>query len=207
MPLTAKVDYRRELRALYAPGGSPAIVDVPEFAFVMVDGSGDPNNSPAFSNAIEALYAVGYAAKFIVKRAAGVDYVVMPLEGLFWVPDTLGFTAANKSAWCWTLMLMQPDQVTELIYQEARETARRKRSPQAIERVRFERFAEGTAAQVMHVGPYSTEGPTIERLHAFITEQGYEPAGKHHEIYLSDPRRCAPEKMKTVVRQPIVGAS
>ena len=124
MPGTMKIDYKRELRELYAPGGEPAIVDVPELAYLMIDGHGDPNTATAFSDAIEALYAVAYTAKFTVKRAPeGVDYGVMPLEGLFWVPDMSRFTTEDKSAWDWTLMIMQPDHVTREVFEEARATA------------------------------------------------------------------------------------
>ncbi|MGZ8770413.1 MAG: GyrI-like domain-containing protein, partial [Aeromicrobium sp.] len=139
-----------------------------------------------------------------IKRAeGGIDYGVMPLEGLWWVPDMSTFTTADKSAWDWTMMIMQPDQVTPDLLEQARVKAAAKNPLEAISRVRLERFGEGTAAQVMHTGPYATEGPTIQRLHAFIDEQGYERTGKHHEIYLSDPRRAAPEKLKTIVRQPV----
>ncbi len=201
---TGKIDYKRRLRALYAPARDPVIVNVPELAFLMIDGHGDPNTAPAFSEGIEALYMLAYAARFAVKReAGGVDYVVMPLEGLFWVSDMSTFANAERSAWDWTLMIMQPETVTPEILEEARSAANRKRSLEAIGRARLERFAEGAAGQMLHVGPYADEGPTIECLHDFIAEQGYALTGKHHEIYLSDPRRAAPEKMKTIVRNPV----
>ena len=207
MAATTKVDYKRELRELYAPGGEPGIVDVPELAYLMVDGHGDPNTAPEFSEAIEALYTIAYTAKFAIKRTPeGIDYGVMPLEGLFWTPDMSAFTTEEKSAWDWTLMIMQPDLLTPEVFGQAQATAMKKKSLDAIGRVRLERLTEGLAAQILHIGPYAAEGPTIERLHAFIAEQGYARAGKHHEIYLSDPRRAAPEKMKTVVRQPIAAA-
>jgi hypothetical protein len=207
MPTTMKIDCKRELHEFYAAGGEPVIVDVPELAYLMVDGHGDPNVAAKFGEAVEALYAVAYAAKFAVKRALeGIDYGVMPLEGLWWTPDMSMFSAEDKSAWAWTVMIMQPDQVTHEIFEEACAKAQKKKSLDAITRVRFERFAEGLAAQIMHIGPYSAEGPTIQRLHAFIAEQGYGRTGKHHEIYLSDPRRSAPEKMKTILRQPIAAA-
>lgn len=203
MPDT-KVDYKRELREFYAAAVGPVIVDVPELAFLMIDGRGDPNTAPEFSRAIEALYTIAYTAKFALKRAAnGSDYGVMPLEGLFWTDDSPALAIENKSAWNWTLMIMQPDQVTPEVIGEAQAAASKKKSLPALREVRLERFAEGPAAQVLHIGPYAAEGPTIQRLHAFIAEQGYELAGKHHEIYLSDPRRVAPEKMKTVIRQPV----
>lgn len=205
MTATKRIDYKRELRELYAPGGEPVILNVPALAYLMIDGHGDPNTAPEYTEAVEALYTVAYAAKFAVKRAPdGIDYGVMPLEGLWWTPDMSKFTTQDKSAWDWTMMIMQPDQVTTVVFEDARTTATKKKSLDAISRVRLERFTEGLAAQIGHVGPYDAEGPTIERLHAFIAEQGYERAGKHHEIYLSDPRRAAPEKMKTILRQPVI---
>lgn len=205
MTATKRIDYKRELRELYAPGGEPVILNVPALAYLMIDGHGDPNTAPEYTVAVEALYTVAYAAKFAVKRAPdGIDYGVMPLEGLWWTPDMSKFTTQDKSAWDWTMMIMQPDQVTTVVFEDARTKATKKKSLDAISRVRLERFTEGLAAQIRHVGPYDAEGPTIERLHAFIAEQGYERAGKHHEIYLSDPRRAAPEKMKTILRQPVV---
>jgi hypothetical protein len=184
---------------LYAAGREPVIVEMPELGYLMIDGHGDPNTATAYGEAVEALYTIAYAAKFAIKRAPdGVDYGVLPLEGLWWTPDMSTFTTEDKSAWCWTTMIMQPDVVTPEVFEEALEKAAEKKSPETIGRLRLERFAEGPAAQTMHIGPYAAEGPTIERLHAFIAQQGYERAGKHHEIYLSDPRRAAPEKMKTV---------
>jgi hypothetical protein len=205
MPEMTKIDYKRELSELYRAGREPGIVDVPELAFLMIDGHGDPNTAAEYREAIEALYTIAYGAKFAVKRGPqAVDFGVMPLEGLWWTQDMSTFSTAKKSDWDWTTMIMQPEQVSRAVFEQARETAAAKKPElAAIGRVRLERFAEGPAAQVMHVGPYSTEGPTIERLHAFIAEQGCECSGKHHEIYLSDPRRSAPEKLKTIIRQPI----
>jgi hypothetical protein len=204
VPATAKIDYKRELRELYAAGGEPVIVDVPDLAYLMIDGQGDPNADAGFAGAIGALYTVAYTAKFAIKRApGGVDYAVMPLEGRFWAPDLATFKSDDKSSWSWTLMIMAPDQLTAEIFKSAQQTAMHKKSLEAIERLRLERFAEGRAAQVLHVGPYSAEGPTIERLHAFIADHGYERSGRHHEIYLSDPARTAPEKLKTIIRQPV----
>ncbi|MGA2470913.1 MAG: GyrI-like domain-containing protein [Solirubrobacteraceae bacterium] len=208
MPTTTRIDYKHELRELYAAGREPGIVEVPELTYLMIDGHGDPNTATEYGEAVEALYAVAYAAKFAIKRAPdGVDYGVLPLEGLWWTPDISTFTTDDKSAWYWTMMIMQPDVVTAEVFADAVEKAAKKKSPQTIGRLRLERFTEGPAAQMMHLGPYAAEGPTIKRLHAFIAQQGYEHAGKHHEIYLSDPRRAAPEKMKTILRQPIAAAS
>ena len=204
---TTRVDLKREFRVLYTAGRDPRLVDVPDLAFLMIDGHGDPNIAAEYAEAVEALYAVAYAAKFIVKRTPdGVDFGVMPLEGLWWTPDMSTFTTDDKSAWDWTMMIMQPDQVTALVVERAQATAARKTATGAASRLRLEHFTEGLAAQVMHVGPYATEGPTIQRLHAYIVEQGYERAGKHHEIYLSDPRRTAAERLKTIVRQPVARA-
>jgi len=199
-----KIDLVREFKEPYAPGREPATVEVPVFSFLMVDGHGDPNVAPGYGHAVEALYSVSYTLKFALKRGPEeLDYRVMPLEGLWWVPDMSAFTIEDKSAWDWTMMIRQPEQVDEDLFEQALAKATRKKELPAANLLRLERFAEGLAAQVMHIGPYSAEGPTIQRLHAFIADQGYERAGKHHEIYLSDPRRAAPGKMKTVLRQPM----
>jgi len=201
--VVGKIDFRRELRGLYASPRKPTAVEVPELAFLMVDGHGDPNTSAQYRDAVSALFSVSYAARFALKRAGVIDYGVMPLEGLWWVPDMATFSTEDKSEWDWTMMIMQPDEVTEAVLAEAKANAAAKRSLQALERLRLERFAEGLAAQVLHVGPYSAEGPTITALHEFISEQGRELAGKHHEIYLGDPARSAPDTLKTIIRQPM----
>ena len=198
-----KIDLKRELREFYAAKRNPSVVDVPELAFLMVDGHGDPNTSADYRDAVSALFSVSYAARFALKRAEVIDYGVMPLEGLWWVPDMATFSTADKSEWDWTMMILQPNEVTEAVLAEAKASAAAKRSLPALGRLRLERCAEGAAAQVLHVGPYSAEGPTITALHDFIGEQGRELAGKHHEIYLGDPARSAPEKLKTIIRQPM----
>lgn len=196
-----KIDFKRELSELYRPGGEPAMVEVPELLFLMVDGHGDPNTSAAYREAIEALFSISYTLKFTVKRD-GPDYAVMPLEGLWWSHDMASFTRGEKSAWSWTAMIMQPDFVTDAMMADAVQAAEKKRALPAAPKVRLERFEEGLSAQVMYVGPYADEGPTIKRLHEFIAEQGLGLRGKHHEIYLGDPRRCAPETLRTIIRQP-----
>lgn len=199
-----KVDFKRELSAYYAPGRSPQLLDVPELQFAMIHGHGDPNVAPEYRDAVQALYGIAYTVRFALKRVPdGLDFGVMPLEGLWWVPDMAEFTTDDKSSWDWTMMIMQPDLVTREIFDAACARAAEKKGLAAIERVRLEPFTEGQAAQVLHLGPYATEGPTISRLHAFIADQGYELVGKHHEIYLNDPRRTAPEKLRTVIRQPV----
>ena len=200
---TTKVDLKRELREYYAPKRTPALVEVPELAFLMVDGHGDPNVSVEYRDAVSALFAVSYGARFALKRAGVLDYGVMPLEGLWWVPNMSTFSTGEKSAWDWTAMIVQPDEVTADVLADAKASAAAKKALPALDRLRLERFAEGPAAQVLHIGPYSAEGPTIAALHAFIADNGLERAGKHHEIYLGDPRRSAPEKLKTVIRQPV----
>jgi hypothetical protein len=201
--MAAKVDFKRELGEFYTARRSPAVVEVPELAFVMIDGHGDPNTSGEYRDAVSALFSVSYAARFALKRAGVIDFGVMPLEGLWWASDMSAFSSGDKSAWDWTILIMQPDEVTADVLADAKVTAAAKAPAAALERLRLERFAEGLAAQVLHVGPYSAEGPVIASLHAFIAEQGRELAGKHHEIYLGDPRRSAPEKLKTIIRQPM----
>jgi hypothetical protein len=200
-----KLDYKRVLKELYGPrAGAPAIVDVPPLAFLMVDGMGDPNTSRDYKEAVEALFAVSYRMKFAVKRGAeGIDYGVMPLEGLWWVDDMSTFSVDDKSGWGWTAMIMQPDVVTEGLVQRSIAEASTKKPLPAASRLRFDRFGEGLSAQVLYIGPYSAEGPTIERLHGFIADAGYRLSGKHHEIYLSDPSRAEPAKLRTIIRQPV----
>jgi hypothetical protein len=201
-----KVDYRRELGPFYKAGRNPELVDVPELSFLMVDGRGDPNTAVAYREAIEALYSITYRLKFTLKRApAGLDYAVMPLEGLWWSQADESFASGRKSDWRWTAMILQPDEVTGEMVNDAIQIAERKRPLPAARKLRLERFREGRAAQVMHVGPYSAEAPTIAKLHEFIADQGLSLTGKHHEIYLGDPRRAAPEKLRTIVRQPVAG--
>lgn len=199
-----KLDLKKELKHLYAPSAKEvSVVDVPEMTFLMVDGEGDPNTSEAYKQAVEALYAVSYTLKFMVKKGeAGVDYAMMPLEGLWWADDMSRFSVHDKGNWKWTAMILQPAYVTRDLFEEARQRTAKKKNPPALPKLRFEGFREGTAAQIMHNGPYSEEGPNIERLHRFIVDQDHELRGKHHEIYLKDPGRTAPERLKTVIRQP-----
>lgn len=195
-----------DLKKLLAPSAAqPEIVDVPELAFLMIDGTGDPVTSEAYADAIGALYSLSYGAKFALKKA-GVEFHVMPLEGLWWSDDPEAFLLGRRADWRWTAMIMQPDAVTPEIIEKVRAEAMRKKPQPALAKVRLVRFHEGLAAQVMHIGPYSAEGPTIKRLHEFVAEQGHGLRGKHHEIYLGDPRRAAPDKLKTIVRQPITRA-
>jgi len=200
-----KIDYKKELKHLYKTSAKKAeVAAIPKMNFLMVDGEGDPNTAQTFQDAIEVLYQLSYALKFMIKKSEiSIDYGVLPLEGLWWSDDMSSFSVEKKSEWKWTLMIMQPELVTKKMVQEAMEQVKTKKNPPSLPLVRFESFEEGEAAQIMHVGPFSEEGPTIEKLHAFIESSRKERKGKHHEIYLSDIRRAAPEKWKTIIRQPI----
>lgn len=200
----AKLDLRKELKELYQPTSKQfAILEVPPMNFLMLDGCGDPNTSDEFQGAMMALYGMSFTVKFASKLQLGVDYAVMAIEGLWWTEGTQDLDWEDKSGWHWTLMMMQPGHITASLVEQAWKDMQRKRPSPALDRVRFERFAEGLSVQIMYVGPYANEGPTIARMHEFIAQKGYAPSGKHHEIYLGDPRRTAPEKLKTVLRQPI----
>jgi len=198
-------DLKKLMKDLYAPPTEPVLVEVPPLNYLMIDGAGDPETGQDFAAATEALYAVAYATKFLVKgRDEALDFVVPPLEGLWWAEDTAAFSLGERDAWLWTLMIMMPEPVDQALYLEGHRAACRKKCLLAAEEMRFEALEEGLSAQITHIGPYAEEAPTIARLHEFIGEQGRTPGGKHHEIYLSDPRRSAPEKMRTVLRQPLV---
>ncbi|MCC6487850.1 MAG: GyrI-like domain-containing protein [Candidatus Hydrogenedentes bacterium] len=201
----SKLDWKKELAHLYeASAKKVSLVDVPEQGFLMIDGHGNPNTEPRFRDAVEALYGLSYTLKFEIKLSAPEqDYKVMPLEALWWMADGSPFDMNDKKQWCWTLLIGQPDVVTPARVERAREDLKKRRSSPLIDEVRYERWKEGLAAQVLHVGPYDAEGPTLDLLHAFIGEHGKRPRGKHHEIYLSDPRRCAPDKLKTILRNPV----
>jgi hypothetical protein len=202
--MTTKIDYKKEFKTLYnPPKKEPVIVDVPEMNFLMIDGKGDPNTAQEYKDAVSTLYPVAYTIKFAVKKGLEVDFGVMPLEGLWWVPDMEMFSMEDKDAWLWTAMIMQPEKVTFELFEEAVAQTREKKNPPVIDKIRFESYHEGLSVQLMHIGPYADEAPNIERMHAYAIGQGYELRGKHHEIYLSDPNRTAPERLKTVIRQPI----
>jgi hypothetical protein len=202
MPTT--IDLRRERSALYSASREPAFVDVPELPYLMIDGHGDPNTAAGYAAAVQALYSIAYTIRFGLKRRPEpVDAPVMPLEGLWWTPDLATFSTDDKSAWDWTLLIAVPGLVTADVVDAARAAASRKHPGAPLDAVRLEPFAEGQCAQVLHIGPYRDEGPTVAALHAFVAEHGYALAGKHHEIYLGDPRRSAPDKLRTIVRQPV----
>jgi hypothetical protein len=199
-----KVDFKKTLKHLYNPPKKFVVVDVPEMQFLMVDGHGDPNTAQAYREAVEALYAVAYKIKFLSKKALEKDYTVPPLEGLWWAEEMESFITRDKPQWDWTMMIMTPEWIGQEIFANAVAQARKAKNPAALDKVRLERYHEGLSAQIMHVGSYDDEGPVLSRMHGeFMPENGYCENGKHHEIYLSDPRRVAPEKLKTVLRQPV----
>lgn len=197
------LDLKKQFAHLFKPTAkTPQLVDVPQLPFLMVDGEGDPNQEP-FQQAVGALYSAAYTLKFAVRKVRGLDYPVMPLEGLWWVAEGAPFSFTERTGWRWTAMILLPDTVESDEATEAIAAAAKKKPNPALTRVRRELFAEGRAAQIMHLGPYADEPPTIEHLHTWIGEQGLRLRGKHHEIYLSDPARTTPERMKTILRQPV----
>ena len=205
-----KLDLRKELKHLYAPSAKKVeMVDVPRFQFVMIDGLIEPGllpgSSPGFQDAMGALYGATYTLKFISKlrKADPIDYTVMVLEGLWWVEGG-EFSFESKDPWAYTVMILQPDHITPEMFAEALGQLRKKKGDQpAFSRLRLEAFEEGPCIQVMHVGPYAAEPATVEKMDAFAREHGYLLHGKHHEIYLGNPLRAQPEKLKTILRHPI----
>jgi len=199
-----KIDLKKELKHLYKPSRKEIEqVEVPTFKFLMVDGEGDPNTSQEYAQAVEALFSVSYTAKFMVKKGSqALDYAVMPLEGLWWANDMTAFVANDKTKWKWTMMIMQPSFVANEVIMSAIVEVRRKKKLAGIDKLRLEDFSEGLCAQILHIGPFSEEGPTIARLHEFIDTRTNR-TGKHHEIYLSDIRRADPKKWKTIIRHPM----
>jgi len=197
------IDLKKMLKPYYtASAAKPSIIEVPPMNGLMVDGTGDPNG-PAFQEAVGSLYSVAYTLKFTFKKGKAIDYPVMALEGLWCADDPTDFLNGKRDNWKWTVFITLPDVVTKKDVGEAVAAVKKKAKFPRFPEVRFEKFAEGRAVQVMHVGPYAAEGPTIARLHQFVEEQGYKLRGKHHEIYLSDPRRSAPEKLRTIIRHPV----
>lgn len=209
--LETKLDIKRDLKPLYAPPTYPVLVEVPELTYLMVDGTipegaAGPSADPQFRDAIGALYGVTYTLKF-ASKAAGRDFVVMPLEGLFWADGSDDAPPGGSGPMRWTLMIVEPPWITQESVGEAAGALADKRRLAQVPSLRLTTLTEGQAAQILHLGPYSEERPTIEKLHDFIAERGLEARHKHHEIYLSDPNRTAPERLKTVIRQPVRRAS
>jgi hypothetical protein len=199
-----KIDLKKQLKHFYqASARDVAGVDVPAFRFLMIDGAGDPNTSPHYARAVDALFSVSYTAKFMVKKGpSGIDYAVMPLEGLWWSDDMASFVAGDRAKWQWTMMIHQPPYADDALLHAAMADVKRRKGLAAVDLLRLETFAEGPCAQTLHVGPFTEEGPTIRRVHDFIEARGA-LAGKHHEIYLSDIRRADASRWKTIIRQPM----
>ncbi len=203
--MTNKVDFKTEIDAYRARQGRFSVVDVPELRYLMIDGHGDPNTGGAFTDAAEALYPLAYGLKFASKRNLGRDYVVMPLEGLWWADDMAAFTASrDKSRWDWTLMIMVPDWIDQDMFTAAAAQVAAKSGPRRLHEVRLGELSEGRCVQTLHVGSYDDEAEVLARMHhEFIPDNGLRMVGKHHEIYLSDSRRVPPEKLRTILRQPV----
>ncbi|WDH78030.1 GyrI-like domain-containing protein [Microbacterium esteraromaticum] len=205
-----KSDFKKTLDRYRSAPGEFRVLEVPATRYLMIDGAGDPNSSPEYTAALEALYPLAYAVKFASARELGQDYVVPPLEGLWWADDMTAFTSArDKSRWHWTLMLMVPDWIPVAFVEAARERVAAKKAPPArLGRVRSETLTEGLCVQTLHVGAFDDEGPLLARMHdEFIPGAGLRMTGRHHEIYLSDPRRTAPERLRTLLRQPVRAVS
>ncbi|MGW5754151.1 GyrI-like domain-containing protein [Nocardia rhamnosiphila] len=206
---TDKIDFKKEIEAYRARQGRFQVVDVPDLQYLMIDGHGDPNSDPAFARATEALYPLAYALKFASKRELGRDYVVMPLEGLWWADDMDSFTAArDKSRWDWTLMIMVPDWIGPDLFAAAVEQVAAKTRPARLLEVRLDGLSEGCCVQTLHIGSYDDETEVLARMHhEFVPDNGFRMVGRHHEIYLGDARKVAPEKLRTILRQPVVAAA
>ena len=200
-----KTDFKKELPELFGPPTKDFVqVTVPELNFLMIDGMGDPGTAKSYAEALECLYSVSYALKFASKKELEHDYVVPPLEGLWWADDPAAFVARRRDEWRWAMMIMQPDWITEGMVTAAIETSGRKKELPALPGLRFDGLLEGLSLQIMHIGSFESEGPTLARLHnEYMPAHGLTFNGPHHEIYLGDPRKTAPEKLKTILRQPV----
>lgn len=203
--MTDKVDVKASLDSYRAPRGEFRILDLPDMQYLMIDGHGDPNTDPAYTEALSALYPVAYKLKFLSKRELDRDYVVPPLEGLWWADDMDAFTVSrDKSQWSWTMMIMVPDWLDHASFVRAVEQAGARSRPERLEDVRLDTLSEGRCVQTLHHGSFDDEGPALERLHdEFLPENGLRPQGRHHEIYFSDFRRVAPDQLRTILRQPV----
>ena len=204
-----KLDLKKAYKHLYQPSAKAVVVvDVPALQFVMIDGAIEPGESPgtspAFQDAMQALYGISYTLKFASKLRAEnpIDYTVMALEALWWVEDE-DFDITRPDNWHWRAMMMQPDHITDAMFQEALVQVRAKKPSLALDLLRFETWREGLSVQIMHIGPYAEEPATITKMDAYARENDYHMRGRHHEIYLGDPRRADPAKLKTVLRHPI----
>lgn len=199
-----KLDLRKKYKSLYSPASKDfTFIEIPALQYLMIDGHGDPAIVQDYVDAVQTLYSLTYTLKFHLKKTQGIDYTVMGLEGLWWMSDMREFSLERRADWDWTMMILQPDFITPVLIEEAKHLATAKGKAPHANRAHLELLQEGTCVQIMYFGPYADEAPVIARMHAWIREHGYKPTGKHHEIYLSDPRQVAPEKNKTILRQPV----
>ncbi|MCB2214029.1 GyrI-like domain-containing protein [bacterium] len=199
----SKIDFKKQFKAQYTAPDEPELVAVPAFNYLAIDGRGNPNTAPVYQEAVSALYKLAYAIRFHMRDEEGLDFGVMPLEGLWWVEDMDEFSYADKDNWAWTMLIMQPEAVTPAVVEAMREKVADKHNPPRLAEIELRTLEEGRSAQVMHHGPYADEKPTVDRLHAFIDAQGLTPHLKHHEIYLKDPNRSKPENLLTILRHPV----
>ncbi len=206
-----KLDYKKQYKDLYLPSHKePALVTVPTMNFLMIDGQGDPNNNETFQKAVEALYSLSYGIKMLPKKGivpeGYFDYVVPPLEGLWWI-DGEEFSFHKRDNWLWTLMIRQPEFVTLELYEETLNRVKSSKDNESLSKLKFESFEEGLCVQMMHIGTYASEPETVDMMDKYMESNGYrvtfQKGGKHHEIYLSDPNKAKPETMKTVLRHPV----
>jgi hypothetical protein len=200
-----QLDMMKELKDLYTAFPERIFfTTIPSLNYLMIDGEGDPNVSQLYKDSVQALYSVAYTIKFSLKKSSqAIDFKVMPLEGLWWVEDMNLFSIENKKDWKWTMMILQPECVTSDWVNDCKNSVIKKKGLQLANEVRFETYHEKEVTQILHKGPYSTEAENIQKLHKTITDWGYLRTGKHHEIYLNTPLKTAPEKLKTIIRQPI----
>lgn len=203
----SKIDFKKSMKELFAPSAKDfSIVEVPTMQVLMVDGMGSPNAAQEgeYAQALAALYPMAFKLKFLSKKELGRDYVVPPLQALWWAEDMNVFLTGDKNQWQWTVMIMQPEWITEDHVADIRKVVAASGDLPGLSKLRLETYSEGMSVQIMHIGPYSQEGPTLKRLHEdYIPQNGLVENGHHHEIYLGDPRKTAPEKLKTVLRQPV----
>lgn len=202
--MTTKIDHKRDLECYKAKRDTLGVLTVPDLQYLMIDGHGDPNTA-AFTEATATLYAVAYKLKFASKRYLDRDYVVMPLEGLWWAEDMGAFAnARDKTQWDWTLMIMVPDWITQDMFAAGAAQVALKDRPARLDDLRLETLSEGLCVQALHVGSYDDEAELLRRMHTeFIPDRGLRMTGKHHEIYLSDARKVEPSRLKTILRQPV----
>jgi hypothetical protein len=199
-----KIDLKKENKEIYYPSSKKVeILDLPEMKFLMIDGKGDPNTSKEYKDAMETIFPISYKTKFISKKENSQDYVVMPLEGLWWVDNMEEFSLENRNSWKWTVMIRQPPFISKDIINKAITDIEKKKNLPSMSKIYLKSFKEGKAVQIMHIGPYGeSESPTVQKLHEYIENNGYKSRGKHHEIYISDIRRTKPERLRTIIRQP-----